>query len=830
MIQSEVVTTQTVGLTNYEDEPIHIPGSIQPYGILLVLKEPHLQIVQVSNNTFELLGISTHELLKKQLKDLLDPKQMDFITKCLLSDFEKVNPLKIKIKNQNRTLIFDGIIQRSDGVLLLQLEPANYENVNFFSFHSLVKGPIAGMQNASSLHELCQVIVKEVRKVTCFDRVMVYQFDSEGAGTVIAEDKLESLSPYLGLHYPALDIPGQARQLFTLNLLRLIPDVNYQPVDLIPAHNPVSNRPLDLSYSVLRSVSPCHIEYLNNMGVAASMVISLIRDKKLWGLLVCHHQSAKYVPYEVRTACEFLSQVMSLELASKEENEDLDYKIKLKSIQSQFIEAIPHSENFVSGLVKDKSNLLDLVGAQGVAVCSDEHLTVIGKTPGEADIQNLIEWVESKINNDIFLTDSLPKSCPAAEKFKDVASGLLAVSISKIPKNYILWFRPEVIQTVNWGGNPNKAVEVTFPGSRLGTRGEFPGGSLEGSESTLRLSPRKSFELWQEAVRLKSLPWKQCEIDAALELRSAIVVIVLRKAAELAKINVDLERSNSELDAFAYIASHDLKEPLRGIHNYSSFLIEDYADVLNEDGVSKLQTLVRLTQRMEDLIESLLHFSRLGRVELSLHKTNLNEVVKTVIDILSISSETKVDIRISRPLPKIQCDRIQVSEVFSNLISNAIKYNDKADKWVEIGFLEYEEQNIQEGKERGREEEMAHREHPNNAKTSLVGQAQGLRGYRAGKMPTPQEENSISAKMGCTLAHPPSPIVFYVRDNGIGIREKHLDTIFRIFKRLHGPHKYGGGTGAGLTIAKKIVERHGGKIWVESTYGSGTTFYFTLQS
>lgn len=561
MIQSEVVTTQTVGLTNYEDEPIHIPGSIQPHGILLVLKEPHLQIVQVSNNTFELLGISTHELLKKQLKDLLDPKQMDFITKCLLSDFEKVNPLKIKIKTQDKTLIFDGIIQRSDGVLLLQLEPANYEYVHFYSFHSLVKGPIAGMQNASSMHELCQVIVNEVRKVTCFDRVMVYQFDSEGAGTVIAEDKLETLSPYLGLHYPALDIPGQARQLFTLNLLRLIPDVNHQPVDLIPAHNPVSNRPLDLSYSVLRSVSPCHIEYLNNMGVAASMVISLIRDKKLWGLLVCHHQSAKYVPYEVRTACEFLSQVMSLELASKEENEDLDYKIKLKSIQSQFIEAIPQSGNFVSGLVKDKSNLLDLVGAQGVAVCSDEHLTVIGKTPGEADIQNLIEWVEPQISNDIFYTDSLPKSYPAAEKFKDVASGLLAVSISKIPKNYILWFRPEVIQTVNWGGNPNKAVEVISPG-----------GSLEGSESTLRLSPRKSFELWQEAVRLKSLPWKQCEIDAALELRSAIVVIVLRKAAELAKINVDLERSNSELDAFAYIASHDLKEPLRGIHNYSSFL------------------------------------------------------------------------------------------------------------------------------------------------------------------------------------------------------------------------------------------------------------------
>jgi light-regulated signal transduction histidine kinase (bacteriophytochrome) len=223
-----------------------------------------------------------------------------------------------------------------------------------------------------------------------------------------------------------------------------------------------------------------------------------------------------------------------------------------------------------------------------------------------------------------------------------------------------------------------------------------------------------------------------------------------------------------------------LKEPLRGIHNYSSFLLEDYANLLNEDGVSKLQTLVRLTQRMEDLIESLLHFSRLGRMELSMQKTNLNELVKNVIDILSISLKDKVEICIPQPLPFVRCDRIQVNEVFTNLISNAIKYNDKADKWVEIGFLDAVDQ---------------------------------LKNKN-----TQSSEDKLN-----------QGIVFYVRDNGIGIREKHLNTIFRIFKRLHAPNKYGGGTGAGLTIAKKIVERHNGKIWVESKYGEGSTFYFTLQ-
>ena len=753
MSQNEVATP--IDLTNCDREPIHIPNLIQPHGILFVLQEPNLEIIQLSNNTFNFINLHPQELLNKPLKELLSSEQILALKKCLAADFEEVNPLNISIESAQETLIFDGIIHRFNGVLILELEPRQFKHeVEFFSFYHLVKSPTNKMQNASSLRDLSEVVVKEIRRITGFDRVMFYQFNTEGAGAVIAEDKIDSPKPFLGLHYPASDIPKQAKQLYTLNRLRLIPDVNYQPVELLPLNNPVTNRPLDLSLAVLRSVSPIHIEYLNNMGVAASMSISLIKDKKLWGLIACHHHSVKYLTYEIRTACEFLGQVMSLELAAKEDNEDLDYRMKLKSIQSQFVKSISQAEDFIEGLVKSESNLLDLVSAQGVALSYGDSIVRMGETPLENEVQGLIAYLETKIEHDFLSSDSLSTIYPAAEQFKESASGLLALCISKTQKIYVLWFRPEVIQTVNWGGNPNKLIAVEPDGS-------------------LRLSPRKSFEQWQETVRLKSLAWKQCEIDAALELKSAIIGIVLRKADEMARINVELERSNNELDAFAYIASHDLKEPLRGIHNYSSFLIEDYADVLNEEGVSKLQTMARLTQRMEDLIESLLHFSRLGRVELSMQQTNLNQLVKNVIDVLSISlKETKVDIRIPRPLPSIQCDRIQVNEVFSNLIGNAIKYNDRTEKWVEIGWLD--------------------------AVPSESGAAQPA-------------------------------IVFYVKDNGIGIREKHLDAIFRIFKRLHAANRYGGGTGAGLTIAKKIVERHGGRIWVESTYGKGTNFYFTLQ-
>lgn len=754
--QTESITPDTVDLTNCDREPIHIPGRIQPHGVLLVLSEPDLTIVQISSNSQSLLGYSPEKLLNQPLSQLLDERQLEAIAACLSKDFQSVNPLKISI----HTTVFDGIIHRYAGLLILELEPSQtQEPSSFFGFYHLVKGTISKLQNAHTLSEMCEVMVQEVQQLTGFDRVMIYQFDAEGAGRVIAEAKQGELIPYLGLRYPASDIPKQAKQLYTLNGLRLIPDVDYQAAELVPAINPLTEQVSDLSLAVLRSVSPLHIEYLHNMGVGASMSVSLMKNKQLWGLIACHHSSAKYLTYEIRTACEFLGQVMSLELNAKEENEDLDYKMKLKSIQSSFVEVIPQQDSLLEGLLNSDANLLDLVSATGAAICWDDQIYPVGQTPSSKQLNDLLTWLETKLEGNVFSTSALSNQYQAAESFSTIASGLLALAISRINRNYILWFRPEVVQTVSWGGNPNKPVEVLDDGE-------------------VRLSPRKSFAAWQETVRGQSLPWKSCELDAVLELRSAIVGLVLRQADELAKINLELERSNSELDSFAYIASHDLKEPLRGIHNYSSFLIEDYADVLNEDGVTKLQTLVRLTQRMEDLINSLLHFSRLGRVELDLKSTDLNELLQTVLDVLSISLEgTIVDFRIPRSLPMVMCDRVQMSEVFTNLISNAIKYNDRAEKWVEIGFLE----TVKSPRKRQMDDEEA-----------------------------------------------PEMITLYVKDNGIGIPEHHLSNIFRIFKRLHGPAKYGGGTGAGLTIAKKIVERYGGNLWVESIAGEGSTFYFTL--
>ncbi|AFY42434.1 ATP-binding protein [Nostoc sp. PCC 7107] len=749
----EDITAQTTSGNNH-DQPIHLSGSIQPHGLLLALNA-ELEIWQVSNNTQKYLDKQPQELLGQQLSCLLATPQIIAIEQCLEKKIGSFTTFKIPITTINGEQYFDGVVHRTSNALIVELEPRDSnDEVSFLGFYSLVSEAIAKLQNTSNLEEFLHLVATEYRKITAFDRVMVYQFDEQGAGAVVAEVKREDLPPYLGLHYPATDIPEPARQLYTQCLQRFIPNFSAQSVELITQNSP-DTTPVDLSWAGLRSVDPCCVTYHQNMGAAAILVIALIKNQQLWGLISCHHQTPKYLTYEVRKICELLGQIVSLELGHKVIHSELDYEVRLKSLQAEFVELISQADNFIDALIKPQPSLLSLVSATGAAVCLDNEITLVGATPNIEQVRSLIIWVDSQISNRIFTTDSLPKQYPEAIEFKHTASGLLLLRISQIQRYYILWFRPEVVQTINWAGNPNTSIQVQTDGSVI-------------------FCPRTSFEKWQEIVQLTSLPWKQSEIDNALALKNAIVGIVLSKAEELAKINQELERSNHELASFAYAASHDLKEPLRGIYNFSTILIEDYAQVLDEDGIDYLQTVLSLSVRMETLINSLLRLSQLGQTELHLQLTDLNELLNQVIDVISASRhDAELDIQIPRPLPTVQCDAVLINDVFTNLMINALKYNDKSEPSVEIGFISEQE----------------------------------------------------SDKLPKSAVFP----VFYVKDNGIGIQAHHYQTIFRLFKRLHSQEKYGGGTGAGLAISKKIVELHNGQIWVESSMGDGSTFYFTLR-
>jgi chemotaxis family two-component system sensor kinase Cph1 len=741
------VETLDPNITNLKEAPIHLTGQIQPHGILLVLQEPDLQILQVSQNTLGIFNLYPEDVIQKKLEDLLDPFQIEKIKFWLLEEnLDFINPSKIWMKQKgDEYTVFDAVFHRNiEGFLILELEPAtSQENIPFLSFYHLAKASIRRLEEKKSLQDFSKIIVQEIRKITRFDRVLLYKFGENEDGSVIAEEKIDTLESYLGLHYPESDIPRPARELFLDNSLRIIPDTKFQlSAELFPKNHPVSGKPIDLTNSILRSAAPCHIEYLHNMGVGASLTISLIKDKKLWGLIACHHQSPKYISYELRKACEFLGRVIFTEISALEETEDCDYQISLLNIKSQLVEYMAQKKDFVDGLIQNKINLLNLTKAEGAAIYFSGKYTLIGNTPQEEELNSLVEWLKSNIVDEVFFTNSLPHIYPPAANFKNIASGLLAISLS--PQSYILWFQPEVIQTVNWGGNPN----LSF--------------SVDKSAGIEKLSPRKSFKLWVETVRLTSLPWQSVEIKVALELRKSIINIILRQSDELAKLAQHLERSNAELKKFAYVTSHDLQEPLNQVTNFAQLLEMRYKSELDTDGKEFIGYVIEGVTLMQMLIDDVLEYSKVDTSRIAFQVTEVETTFDLALNSLS-QRIAQIGATITHdPFPTVMANSTQLIQVFLNLIGNAIKFRSSQPLKIHIGVQRQEDEWL-----------------------------------------------------------------FSVQDNGIGIDPQFSDRIFIIFQRLHTREEYPG-TGMGLTICKKIIECHGGRIWIDSQVSHGTTIYFTI--
>ena len=735
-----------VDLSNCAREPIHIPGAIQPHGVLLVLREPDLQILQVSENSGALLGVHPGALLGTPLHASFGEAQVAELRGVLDGDLQAANPLRLTTHPDTEPHHWDGILHRTAAGLVLELEPATAEDPRSVSVFVRVRQSLARLQEARTLPALCDAMAEEVRRVTGLDRVTVYRFDAEWNGEVIAEARDPEMDSFLGLHFPATDIPQQARELYRRNWLRLIANVDYRPAAILPPLSPVTDGPLDMSGSVLRSVSPIHLEYLRNMRVGASMSISLLREGELWGLIACHHATPRHIPYEVRIACEFLGQAFSVQLGAVAEDEDRMRSVQITAAGAALLDRMAGAEDWVRVLSDEQSGLLELVGARGAAIRWGGEWVRVGNTPGPDELTTLARWLGT-LPGEVIHTDRLPELFPDLSTLADRASGVLAVALRPQAGDYLIWFRPEVVQTVNWAGNPEKAVQ-----------GDGDGGQLH---------PRASFEAWRETVRGRSLPWQPAEVRAAAELRGRILDVVVRGADRLAALNDELRRSNEELDSFTYIASHDLKEPLRGIHNYATMLLEETEGTLDTGAARRVETMIRLTRRMDAMFDSLLTYSRVGQLEIKRVPTSLQQLLGDVLDTLQARiAESGTAIRVPQPLPTVACDPVRTAAIFQNLITNALKYNDKPERWIEAGF---------------------------------------------------QEGDG-------------SPPVFYVRDNGIGIPQKHWATIFQVFRRLHGRDKFGGGVGAGLTIVKRLVERHNGRVWLQSEVGEGSTFLFTLES
>ncbi len=662
-----VQTPPDLDPTACEREPIHIPGSIQPHGILLAMRPSDQVVTYASANIAPLFGLAPGALLNRPLQQALPLLAAEFGADLAQPGSDEgtryLRPLRLKTAAGERS--FDAVLSRSGDQLVLELEeiPAN-SVASLDALYPTLRRFVDQLRMTVTVDDLCRVAAQDIRRLTGFDRVLVYRFDDEWNGTVIAEDRNDVLPSYLDLRFPASDIPAQARELYRRNRLRIIPDANYAPVP-IESHDPT---PLDLSDSVLRSVSPVHLQYMRNMGTLASMSISILRDGRLWGLISCHNKDPRRVPLQVRNACDFLTQIFSLQLEARENTILAENRIRLRSVQARLLAHMAEEEIFIEGLVKHPSELMRLAGAQGAAIVSGDHCWRLGQTPSESEVRALYGWLAEHHDEDVFATEALSQHFPQASAYADVASGLLSISISKRHASYVLWFRPEVVQTVNWGGDPTKPVQEV--------------GGVQ------KLHPRLSFEIWKETVRGRALPWDPSEIEAVKELRNAVVGIVLRRAEELAELTSELQRSNKELEAFSYSVSHDLRAPFRHIVGYSELLKKQEAEQLSERGRRYVDTIIESAYTAGTLVDNLLSFSQMGRTSLKPRRLNMRQMVDEVRQTLAMEvGERRVAWKIN-DLPHAVADPVMIRLVWENLLSNAVKYTrPRHEARIEIGAI-----------------------------------------------------------------------------------------------------------------------------------------------
>lgn len=775
-------TTPEVTLDNCDKEPIHILGRIQSHGFLMVCRSTDFQIVQVSENAADYTSMSVESLLESTFSSLFNDDISQKLHNAVEEGLQKADTVwtllipDVQVNGQSQywNLIAHTAHDIAPDLLLLEFEPIADDAAvqQYYQWPDQILQLALSSVSVEDIFDRCAVQIKEF---TGFDRVMVYRFGKDWHGEVIAEAKNEELEPYLGLHYPASDIPAQARKLYVRNLVRIIADVGSETSVVTPAITPREHgdqSPLNLSDSVLRAVSPIHIEYLQNMGVQASMSISILNSGELWGLFACHHYAPKFVDYSLRSICKFISTILSGFLETKLVLFDSDYLTRLTGINEVLMKQMVVADHWTQGLTDSATTILQAVNCSGAAICLGNDVHLLGKTPSDAQVRLLVDWLNEQYQEGLFVTNQLSQivHSPAAhplvtegspteststlttenehiaesltDSISDIA-GLLAIQLLPDSNDSILWFRPEVLQTVKWAGKPTKEMTIT--------------------DDVVHLSPRKSFEVWSQTVEGQSEHWKLEEVEAVRRLAANVQSVIVSHTMKVEQINKELVQANKELDAFSYTVAHDLRSPLRHIESYSEILYEEYRDQLDDDALGILETVLHSTSRMKQLVNDLLAYSRIGRTEAIYNRFDprplIDEILKSLID---AKLEKTVVVRIDA-LPQLYGDQPMLRQVFTNILDNAVKYSShESEPTIEIG-----------------------------------GSAD-------------DEFTTI-----------------YVKDNGVGFDMEYVDKAYNVFGRLHTDDEFEG-TGIGLAIVARIASTHNGRSWIESAPNIGTTIYFSI--
>jgi light-regulated signal transduction histidine kinase (bacteriophytochrome)/CheY-like chemotaxis protein len=503
-VTNDLALPYTVDLETCALEPIHHISSIQSIGFLIAVDNDWV-ISRLSANTADHLNLPIEALLGASLASAIEPEALHTLrNRIAVLIGEDAVERAFAVRLQPNGPSFDLAIHRTGDLIVIEAEPSIPPGG--LNAGAMVRSMLGRMQGKANLVEEAARLMKSL---TGFDRVMIYQFHPDGSGEVIAERVNAGLEPYLGLRYPASDIPQQARELLIRNPVRALVDIAAGTSPILPLPDRI-NAPLDLSLSTLRAHSLMHIEYLQNMGVAATMTVSLVRDGELWGLISCHHMTPRHVGFEQRTTAELFGQLLSFMIEKRERADIKAYEAHTRGLRERLIAEVIERGTTLKSIAELADGMKGLIPCDGIAVYINGAHALSGDTPTLEQCAALQEFLDRNAGGQIYATSELGKVYAPAQEFVDRAAGILVLAISRAPRDYLVFFRHEMAHAITWAGKPDKLVS-------------------QGPEGP-RLTPRKSFEAWSETVRGQSAEWTPAELSAAEIMRTTLLEMVLHIA------------------------------------------------------------------------------------------------------------------------------------------------------------------------------------------------------------------------------------------------------------------------------------------------------------
>jgi PAS domain S-box-containing protein len=724
--------------------------------------------------------------------------------------------------------------------------------------NSVITNFMATLSKLDSKTDLLDAITTQVKDLTGFDRILLYRFDEAGHGTVLTEKNNGRLPSYLDLRFPASDIPQQARQLYLLNTVRIIPDASYVPSPLRASGQRQVDR-LDLSMSLLRSVSPIHLEYMRNMGTLSSMSISIICEGKLWGLISGHHSTPHSVPYLVRSACDLLTKMVSSQLMAFRTASKLEKMVHFHGVQRRMLTNMAAENDYVAAIVSQMADLAGVTDADGTALIIDGRCEIYGQTPREEAVQRLAVWMDAQPELMLFESRHLQREIEWADEFSDVASGLLAIRISDVRQSYLMWFRPEVVKTVKWAGEPPPQKSANGNGHR-----------------TKSLHPRESFRIWKELVHGQSAPWTEMEIESARDFRNALVTIRLKRAEEALELGEDRFRqlthalpgpvwTSDDDGQLTYVnqkwrdqglqeqgkwyerARLSPEEKLRCSQQWKTAVATgspfeaELRFHTDAEGVQRwnlvhaipfvradgsragwVGTCTDLTERRDReaalrMTEKLALTGRMTSV-IAHEINNPLEAITNVLYLMVQEMQGNASALNYLKMAQYELERI------SGITKQTLRWSKESIRHPEFGTagaLFEDVTRLFAGKIRNRQITVIIEGGENIRFSGVIGQ---IRQVMANLLSNALDALSTDGRIWLEATSNEGGIEIVVRDEGVGMNEETLRQLFHPFFSTKGDL----GNGLGLYISKEIVERHGGRLEAESVLGVGTTMRLSL--